>query len=113
MVEDLHRNIFQPYGGRLLEDDVTKALVNVLDKCNRKKVLKPFLKGIIPKISFPDNLESIKFSMQETPADKAKKSKTKYVVGISPEINGGEKKNSVDKKMEKKVKVLTLLRGVI
>jgi len=77
MVEDLHRNIFQPYGGRLLEDDVTKALVNVLDKCNRKKVLKPFLKGIIPKISFPDNLESIKFSMQETPADKAKKSKKK------------------------------------
>jgi len=78
-----------------------------LDKCNRKKVLKPFLKGIIPKISFPDNLESIKFSMQETPADKAKKSKTKYVVGISPEINGGEKKNSVDKKMEKKVNFLS------
>ncbi|MCG2717967.1 MAG: hypothetical protein L6408_03930, partial [Nanoarchaeota archaeon] len=87
MVEDWHHNIFQPYGGKLLEDDVTKALINILEKCDREKVLKPFLKEImketIPKIIFPNNLENIKFNMQETPTDEAKKSKQKYVVGIS------------------------------
>jgi len=105
MVEDWHHNIFQPYGGKLLEDDVTKALINILEKCDREKVLKPFLKEImketIPKIIFPNNLENIKFNMQETPTDEAKKSKQKYVVGISPKVEDKDDKKEVSIDKEK------------
>lgn len=96
MVEDWHRNIFHLYGEPILENNVTKALINVLENCDKEKVLKMFLERIVSeKINFPKNLKDIRFSMQEPP-DEAKSSKQKYVVGISPETEDIEKEININ-----------------
>ena len=81
---DPHRNVFYYYGSGTRENNTTKALINVLEHCNREKVLKKFLE--FPGIVCNRDLGDVKFEMQKRTIgyEAITKAPQRILLGISP-----------------------------
>ncbi len=90
-----HRNLFYSYRGavpdihardvvfeRQLEDNTTKALINVLEHSNRMNVLRPFLKEVV---GCPDvaDVELVQFALQRVDINRPQV-RTKIALVIAP-----------------------------
>ncbi len=100
-----HRNLFYSYRGaapsirdrdfvfeRQLEDNATKALINVLEHCERTRVLVPFLRTITKVVAKGDS-EAVQFALQRVDVDRPQ-AKKKIALVIAPICGLDDKKAS-------------------
>jgi hypothetical protein len=95
MIRQPHKNLFFSYRGsrprkgaqhaidRQLEDNVTKALVYVLEHCSRRFVLAPFLQKVVG-LRPPSGIDEVQFALQRV--DIARPTiKRRIALGIAPD----------------------------
>lgn len=99
-MKKLHQNLFYYYRGgnlqdkeiqRQLENNVTKAFINVLEKSSLG-VQKSLIERIVP-INIPDDVDKINYTLQESTigSERIKRIKNRFLLGVSPEGNAPEK----------------------